>query len=299
MTPKMESPIVKSFSLFILLLGSMDAKEEKVETSNFIATDLVEYAITMNQSEDECYFARSNGKWGQGGMTSSIYTISRENGEWGAPKIASFSGEFDDSDPHLTLDGTTLYFISNRPTGPGESSPDIWKVQKLDDGTWSIPMRLPEPINSDHTEYSPKTDGAGNLYFASDRPGGFGQGDLYMSEVGQGGFLPPKNMGEQLNSITGEWNLEINPAGDLILFESSQRPENVTSYGDLYISFKKHGVWSIPQNIKELNTSGSDLYPFLSKDAKILYYTSSDSLSSTDTNIYKIDFAPILSNYGQ
>ncbi len=253
----------------------------------------------MNAAEDEYHFVQSDGKWGQGGMESTIYVVSKNDGEWGTPRIALFSGEFDDSDPHLTLDGTTLYFISNRPSGPEESSPDIWKVQKLDNGTWDKPVRLPEPINSDHTEYSPKTDSAGNLYFASDRPGGFGQGDLYMSALGETGFLPPENMGGRLNSITGEWNLEINPEGDLIIFEASQRPENITSYGDLYISFKKHGVWSLPQNIKELNTSGSDLYPFLSKDAETLYYTSSDSLSSTDTNIYKIDFAPILSNYKQ
>lgn len=49
--------------------------------------------------------------------------------------------------------------------------------------------------------------------------------------------------------------------------------------------------------MKELNTSGSDLYPFLSYDEKTLFYTSSDSLAGKETNIYKIKFRPLFKKY--
>ncbi|NAY91187.1 hypothetical protein GTQ34_04580 [Muricauda sp. JGD-17] len=282
---------------FLLLMGCNDTKEEHLDKLKFIATDTVEYGITMNASEDEFYFVRSDGKWGQSGTKSTIYQSKRIDGAWSEPKVASFSGKFDDSDPHLADNDRTLYFISNRPFDGKVSSADIWKVNKKDNGEWSIPTRLPEPINSKHTEYSPRTDKVGNLYFASDRPGGYGQGDLYSSAFHEDEFVSPENMGARLNSSTGEWNLEISEDGDLIIFESSQRNENISSYGDLYISFKNQGAWSTPQNIKELNTSGSDLYPFLTKNLEYLYYSSSDSLASVDTNIYKISFAEILSHY--
>ena len=100
-----------------------------------------------------------------------------------------------------------------------------------------------------------------------------------------------------LNSKFGEWNLEVNQKGDLIIFEASQRKENLSSYGDLYISFKENDQWSVPQNIQEINTTGSDLYPELIEDTNTLYYSSSDSLESMQTNIYFIDFKNLYTKY--
>ena len=117
-------------------------------------------------------------------------------------------------------------------------------------------MRLKTPINSTSQEYSPCTDAKGNLFFASSRPEGFGQGDLYRCEIENGVFNPPINLGSTINSDKGEWNLEVNSLGNVLLFEASERKENSSSYGDLYISFKEAEQWSIPQNIKELNTTG-------------------------------------------
>lgn len=104
-------------------------------------------------------------------------------------------------------------------------------------------------------------------------------------------------MGKPINSPTGEWNLEINSAGDLIIFEASQRPQNITGYGDLYISFKKGENWTIPQHMTELNTSGSDLFPYLPEAEDILYFSSSDSLKGESTHIYYTDFRPLANKY--
>ncbi|WP_420400663.1 TolB family protein [Flagellimonas sp.] len=270
----------------------------KFEPGN-ISTKAVEYACTFSSDGKEIYFARSEQAWGSGDMKSAIYRAEKKNGTWSTPKVASFSGVYDDSDPHLTKDGNTLYFVSNRPSANATRSADIWTVTRNERGSWGKPSVLSYPINSEKTEYSPRTDGEGNLYFASDRPDGYGQGDLYVSKLKDEEFQPPINMGSTLNSPFGEWNLEVNLKGDLIIFEASQRDTNVSPYGDFYISFKQDNAWTQPQNMVELNTSGSDLYPYLTKDGKYLYYTSSDSLKGKSTHIYVTEFRKLRWKYKQ
>ena len=291
-------------ALYILLFISfLTYTQEKINPSKvlfepgIISTKHVEYGATFTHDGIEVYFARSMQEWAKGDMKSSIYHSFFDGEKWSAPQIVSFSGTYDDSDPHITADGKTIYFISKRPSSENTISSDIWIVKRKSNDSWTEPERMPNPINSEQNEYSPCTDMKGNLYFASNRPGGYGQGDLYVVPNEHGGAKVPINLGNILNSETGEWNLGVSPNGNTLIFEASQRKQNVSPYGDLYISFKKNNSWTIPQNIAELNTSGSDLYPFLADDLKLLYFTSSDSLKSTDTNIYFTDFTPILKKY--
>lgn len=205
----------------VLLLFTMKNGSDMVKAfePGLISTDKVEYSPTFSSSCDEMYFARSSQQWASGAMTSSIYHSRKEHDQWTMPELVSFSGQFDDSDPHLSRNGKTLYFISGRPSGELPNSHDIWLVQKESSGEWGEPLRMPAPINSQSTEYSPRTNTNGNLYFASDRPGGYGQGDLYMARLVDGTFKPPVNLGSQINSEKGEWNLEINGPGDLLILK--------------------------------------------------------------------------------
>ena len=259
-------------SILVLLIScGRDTVGPQLFEPDNISTGDVEYAITFSASGDELYFARSSQEWGKGDMQSSIYYSIRENGNWSTPVVASFSGNFNDSDPHLSDDGQSLFFISDRPIAGTTLSPDIWKVEKGSAGKWGLPIRMPAPINSTGTEYSPCLDTYGNLYFASDRAGGLGQGDLYFCRFQDGEWSTPENLGQPINSPLGEWNLEVNKNGDVLIFEASQREENISPYGDLYISFKEGGIWSTPKNIQEFNTSGSDLYPHLTHDEGSLF----------------------------
>ncbi|MBQ4819073.1 PD40 domain-containing protein [Aquimarina sp. MMG016] len=292
--------LISQGMLLVLISCKDDSKQLKpqvFEPGN-ISTTSVEYATTFSIDDSEVYFAKSNNKWGTSNMKSSIYYSVKENGEWSTPKLASFSGKYDDSGPHISNNGKTLYFISKRPSKEVTPiSKDIWKVEKDKNGTWGVPIRLNDAINSEKDEYSPCTDKYGNLYFASNRLGGYGQGDLYIAKKEKDTFSSPINLGNTINSDKGEWNLEVNNDGNIIIFESSGREQNLSSYGDLYISFKINDQWSIPQNIKEINTTGSDLYAELIEDDRLLYYTSSDSLKSTHTNIYSIEFAALNKKY--
>lgn len=287
--------------LLFISAGCQDSSEnfEKlIFEPNNISTELVEYAPSFSPSGSEFYFSRSEGSWGKGDLKSSLYFSVKKDEKWSTPELVPFSGQYDDSAPHMTFDGKTLFFISERPPGGvQETSQDIWKVERNRSGIWGKPIRLDSTINSTENEYCVRTDRNGNLYFASDREGGHGQGDLYMARKSKNTYSAPMNMGTAINSKKGEWNLEVSRGGDIIIFEASEREENLSPYGDLYISFKLDGEWTLSQNIEEINTTGSDLYPELVEDANVLYFSSSDSLSSIRTNIYHIEFGHIYDRY--
>ena len=143
----MESPSKLSTALLVLgaslCIGCTNPKGiVKFEPGN-ISTKAVEYSCTFSSDDTEIYFARSEQAWGSGDIKSTIYHAKKKNGKWSTPKVASFSGTHDDSDPHLTIDGNTLYFISNRPSANATRSADIWSVARNEKGAWGTPMILP------------------------------------------------------------------------------------------------------------------------------------------------------------
>ena len=281
---------------FVLAAQTSEIKRSLLAPGK-ISTDHVEYGSCISKDGKETYFVRSYDPWGSSNSRGTIYYSRMTEGEWSDPEIVSFSGRYDDSDPHLSADGRQIYFVSRGRENVNNSSSDIWTVQRNIEGVWGTPEKLEEPINSNQREWSPRTDSEGNLYFASDRSGGSGQGDLYISRMVEGKFQPPENLGKTINLPTGEWNLDISCKGRVLIFEASGRAENKSPYGDLYISFKKNDRWSFPQNLVEVNTGGSDLYPQFIEESGLLFYSSSDSLQSKNSNIYFIPFQASLESY--
>ena len=184
--------------------------------------------------------------------------------------IMPFSGTHNDDDPFVSLDGQWLYFVSDRPSSISTvpDNQNIWRYRLKQ------PNRLEAlSINSSHAEYSPVLTSAGNLYFASARPGGFGQGDLYRAEPTADGFREPTLLSSAVNSANGEWNLWVSMDETEMLLEASSRPTNVSISGDLYYSRLTSSGWSPVLSVTELNSTGSDLLPRLHPDRQTLYFT--------------------------
>jgi len=163
-----------------------------------------------------------------------------------------------------------VYFVSNRPVDEGRSKTDddIWRYRLTGD------ERLEHlSVNSDAQEYSPVVTTNGTLYFASDRDGGFGQGDLYSAAASGDDFGEPQVLSDAVNSIHGEWNLWVAADECELLFEASGRPTNVSTAGDLYYSKRTASGWTEAAPISAVNTDGSDLMPRLHPDGRTLYYT--------------------------
>jgi len=269
--------------------------DKQLFLKDLLGTQSIDYGITFTADQKTFYFARAEGVWGQK-IKSTIYYASQTDGQWSELKVAPFSGVYDDSDPHISADGRRLYFVSDRPDQKATVSADIWMVEKNNISGWKAPVRLPEPINSTHMEASPKTTKNGDLYFVSNRKGTVGQGDIFRAAFKDDGIAEVQNLGETINASTGEWNFDINPEGNILIFEASHREENLSVSGDLYISFKNNSDWTSPQNIMELNSTGSDLYPELMNEGT-LYYSSNGFHAGTSPKIYAVDVQRLIERY--
>ena len=99
-------------------------------------------------------------------------------------------------------------------------------------------------VNSDAEEYSPFVTDSGALFFASDREGGYGQGDIYRADSLGEGFGPPTLLGPNVNGPFGEWNIWVAADEGELIFESSSRPTNISVPGDLYYSSRTNDGWT-------------------------------------------------------
>ena len=205
-----------------------------------------------------------------------IVTVRLTDGQWSAPEIAPFSGQYSDLEPFVTADGSALYFISKRPLSPGgeEKDWDIWVVRR-GAGGWGEPENLGPPINTDRNEYYPSLTLDGTLYFTgAEWEDSIGGEDLYRASWVDGAFTDPENLGPAVNSAGAEYNAMISPDEDYIIFGSAR--EGDLGGGDMYISFRSDdGSWSDAANMgPPVNTPTLDFCPALSPDGRFLFFTS-------------------------
>lgn len=150
------------------------------------------------------------------------FWISYRVGEkWSSPVpfAKEAMSEFEDYFPVIT-GNENLYFNSQR-GGPGTN--DIY-VSKYLNGKYSKPEKLPEPINTPYREFDAYVSLDESLMiFSSDKPGGYGRSDLYISlKKNDGSWSEPWNLGESVNSEFSEYGATITPDGKYLFFTSNR-----------------------------------------------------------------------------
>lgn len=105
--------------------------------------------------------------------------------------------------PHISEDGTVLYFASNKPGGFGGM--DLYVVTRVG-GTWGKPVNLGENINTADDDVFPYFFDH-TLYFASNGRGGLGGLDLFKSIGELSTFCTPRNLGYPINSQLDDFSL--------------------------------------------------------------------------------------------
>ncbi len=224
---------------------------------------------------DGWYVTQSSTPFGQAGM-ERILRLDFDGGQSASPPWADT--RYSESDAYFSPDGARVCFVSNRPApavpangaSTTAASADIWCAELSDTG-WTPARHLPEPVNSPATEYSPVLTSDGAIWFASDRPGGHGMGDLYRAMPQADGSWQVDNLGPTINSPYGEWNLELSPNGDMLLIEASHRAENRSVPGDLWLSRRADNSWSAPVPLSRLNTRGSELMARFQSGSEVVY----------------------------
>ena len=128
-----------------------------------------------------------------------IYKAELVDGVWTNVTALPFtSNSYSTEHPALSKDEKTLYFASDMPGTLG--SFDIYKVAINDDGTFGEPENLGDVINTKHREQFPFMSEFNVLYFSSIGHQGYGGLDVFRSNMVNGGFDKPVNLGSSINS---------------------------------------------------------------------------------------------------
>lgn len=133
---------------------------------------------------------------------------------WTNFKTLSFCNpKYSYAHPAFSKDGKTLYFTANI-TGGKETTKggsDIFKVDVLENNTFSEPKNLSSKINSYSRDMFPFISADNTLYFSSNRPNGFGGFDIYKSKMNEDGtFEKAQKLPKPLNSNKDDFSLIIN-----------------------------------------------------------------------------------------
>lgn len=186
----------------------------------------------------------------------------------------------------VSQDGEWLLFAGNL-SGPGLGGYDIYLSQFTPQG-WSEPQNLGSTVNTEFWESSPALSPDKRvLYFSSNRPGGYGGRDLYMSErLPNGRWGKAVNMGPKINS-TGDELAPFIHADNQTLFYTS---DGLPGYGnsDLFVLRKNDkGEWGAPENLGyPINTIENEGSLAVSADGLTAYYASDRSDSRGNLDLY-------------
>ena len=244
-----------------------------------------EINTVFNKTGDNVIFARCNDAFSHCTLMESQH----EGGQWQAPKALPFSGDFLDADPYYSPDFQTLYFVSKRPIDGGieaSKSINLWRVSRQGE-SWGSPEYLKNLSSEEHDLY-PSITSNGDLYFPSFRNN---QRKMYVAKKTATGFdkpiaLPTYMFGE--GAAIGD--SVVLPDGNSIIF-SMRRGDSVGN-GDLYISHKHNGKWSVAKTLGEkVNTVDHEFTPIVSPDGNYLFFT---RIESGKGNLYQVSLPELL-----
>ncbi|NOY05382.1 MAG: OmpA family protein [Chlorobi bacterium] len=162
-----------------------------------------------------------------------LYLSRLEGMQWGEPRNVGppvNTAEWE-SQPSISVDGNVLFFVSDRDGGLGGL--DIWRTERLPDGSWAEPVNVGPSINTEGDETSPYIAADGKtLYFSSDGRPGLGKTDIFVSRFVDGAWTEARNVGRPLNSELDDEFFTLSAEGTVIYF-ASQREGGLGGY-DLY-----------------------------------------------------------------
>ncbi len=188
----------------------------------------------------------------------------------------------------MNADGTLLFFTGcNRPDGYG--SCDIYFSQKLN-GKWTSPAGIGKPINAGSWEAQPGFSSDGKaLYFASNRKGGFGGKDIWVSYLDeQMKWSEPQNLGPDINTSYDDQCPFIHADNQTLYFTSNGWPG--MGGGDIYFSRKTDTGWTKAENLGyPINTENDDNGLTVSFDGKTAFLASSRAGGFGGLDIYSFD----------
>lgn len=205
-----------------------------VSISENINSGLNEGTSAISADGRKLIFTSCVGRDGWG--SCDLYESNKIGERWSEPKnLGQLVNSSDwESQPSLSADGRTLYFVSDRKGGVGRR--DIW-ISTLDaKGNWTRARNLGKEINTVYDEISPFIHvNNSTFYFATNGLTGFGGYDIHYSERDNSGkWSAPVNMGAPINNHEDQFSLFITADGEKAFYSHESLAENGQSFSKLY-----------------------------------------------------------------
>lgn len=220
-----------------------------------VNTQYDEYFPSITGDEQTLIFTR------QMNRNEDFYMSKWGDGAWQkATPVAELNTKYNEGALAISPDGSWLTFTAcNRNDAGAKGSCDLyWSIER--EGVWTKPAPFGGAINTQYWESQP-TIGADNrtIIFASERPGGYGGKDLWITTRPIGGkWTKPENLGPGINSAGNEHTPFLHPDGQTLYFSSDSLPG--MGGDDLFVVRRQpDGSWGAPQNLGyPINTEGNE-----------------------------------------
>lgn len=184
----------------------------------------------------------------------------------------------------LSADGQKLFIFHSTEKDGG----DIY-MSTLKGEVWGIPEPLGPNINTKYWEGSVSISAnEQTLYFASERPGGLGGRDIYVSKkMPDGSWGKAENMGPSINTAYNDDSPFIHPDG-ITLFFSSEGHSSIGGYDVMYSTLRA-GKWGEPTNLgAPINTTEDERFYVLTADGEHGYFSSDRKGGKGQQDIYEV-----------
>ena len=245
-----------------------------------------EYFPTISLDGKQLVFTRrvhgTNEDFYQSDRTSKGWTLAR-------PLDGNINSNDNEGALNISQDGQWLIFTGcNFQNGFG--SCDLF-ISYLTTEGWSAPENLGPNFNTEFWESAPSlSPDKRDLYFSSNRPGGYGGNDIYVSHrMENGRWSAPENMGPHINTGGDESTPFIHADNSSLYFTSNGLP----GYGgsDLFVVRKTAtGAWGIPENLGyPINTIEDEGSLIVAADGKTAYYASDRADSHGLLDLYSFE----------
>ncbi len=255
---------------------------EPINLGDKINTQYDEYWPSLSADEQELVFTvllpkdENNPNAYRNRQEDFYYSIKIED-EWCQAKSVGNPLNTTDNEGAQTIsaDGKWMFFTAcNRDDGNGQC--DIYFSQKVG-AQWAKPVNLGEPVSTASKEKQPSVSPDGRtLYFASDRAGGFGGMDIWVSKLNeQGKWTKPVNLGEKINTKGDDISPFIHHDNQTLYF-SSEKHLGLGGF-DLFMShLDSTGKWTTPVNMGyPINSYLDEIGLIINAEGNHAYYSSS------------------------
>jgi OmpA-OmpF porin, OOP family len=248
----------------------------------------MQYFPVLTGDEQQLVFTRRLGY--SDDNDEDLVISQKENGHWAPP--VSISEKVNLPNPSnegtctISADGRVLIFTScqgRRSYG----SCDLFESRKLGE-EWSVPVNMGPQINSPAWESQPSLSADGRiLYFVSDRRGGTGGRDIYMSfKIDENKWSKAENIGKSINTPFDEISPFIHVNGRTLFFATNGRP----GFGgyDIFRSEWADSIWAEPTNFGyPINNNEDQFSLFITPNGERGYYSHEENDKYATSRIFE------------